>query len=420
MVTSSLALSAAPLERAGASRACAGLLIFSIVFQKFAIPGTHGGVGLSLVALLLVALWLLLRDELRICPQTAMAGALFFATSAISVAISASPRLSTASWYLLLVVQAPLALCLARDAVDYRALLRLLSTLGGLLAVVGLAQLAVQAVMGPDVAFWLDYHIPSGVALQGYNQLNGITWDATVFKSNGVFFSEPSYFSQFLAICLLAELAVGARAWRLLLIGAGLLGTYSGTGLITLALFLPFHVPRHAARGILIAVALLVVVGLVAGSSLHLDALTGRIDEVGAVGTSGYARFVSIFEFLRQALSKDVTTLLFGRGPGTVTEFHASRPYEVFAPTYAKVLYEYGVVGFAAYGAFLWTAVLRRGPLLAWPVAFTFVLLGGYLQDSAIVAWMLVIAGWHKLSVAQSHGGGEAAASAGARQEGRG
>ena len=52
-----------------------------------------------------------------------------------------------------------------------------------------------------------------------------------------------------------------------------------------------------------------------------------------------------------------------------MTEYFATRPYETFAPTYAKILYEYGTIGMVAYAAFFFHAIMSRSTLLAAPLA---------------------------------------------------
>jgi hypothetical protein len=377
-----------------AMNGCAFLLIFTVVFQKFAVPGTAGGVAFALVALAAMMALFLARNALRIAPASLLFAAVFFASTAVSISLARSTHLSIPSWFYALVAQAPLVFVLVPGSVSYRQLLGLVSNIGCVVAVLCGVQTALQASVGSGIAFWLDFHIPSAIAQQGFHNLNTLTWDSNVYKANGIFFSEPSFCCQFLGLCILAELSVGARAARLLLMAAGIALTYSGTGLMTLALFLPFYLPPAKRIQVLSALALFGLVAVSVGSVLHLDIIASRVDEFGETNTSGYARFISPFVYLPEVLGKDAETFLFGRGPGTVTEYFSAQQIEVFAPTYAKILYEYGAVGFATYLAFFYSAVLSHRTALSWPMAFTYFLLGGYLQDSSIVTMLLVLGGW--------------------------
>lgn len=379
---------------ATAYRSCAVLLVVSVLSQKFAVPGTAGAISLAIVPLLLITAFLSLRGALRVCDSTFRLYMLFLASSAISLVTSSSAQLSLHSWILLLVLQAPLILVIGRSRIQLEHLIGLTSTLGVLFAIAGLAQLALQATLGSSVAFWLDYNLPNAVALEGFNNLNPLFWDVTTYKSNGVFFKEPAFFSQFLAISFLAELWLGGRLPRLITIGAGMLASYSGTGLITLAIFVPFYVMVVQPWKIVLTLAVLVVAAAAASDYIQLDALTSRTDELELVGSSGYARFITPLGLLADVLTIDLKTFLLGRGSGTVTEFFTTRPYGMFDPTYAKLLYEYGAIGFAIYAAVLYSAVLRsRGPL-NWPLAFMYLLLGGYLLDPAVITPLAVLGAW--------------------------
>ena len=59
------------------------------------------------------------------------------------------------------------------------------------------------------------------------------------YRANGVFLLEPSFFSQVLAVGIVAELCTFGRLSRLALFGLALIVSYSGTGLIVLAVCLP-------------------------------------------------------------------------------------------------------------------------------------------------------------------------------------
>jgi hypothetical protein len=377
-----------------AYRSCALLLILSILLQKFALPGMGGAISMAIVPLLLVTAFLALRGTLHVCDSTFLLYMLFLASTAVSTGISSSPRLSVHSWMLLLVVQVPLVFMIPRSQTYFERLVALTSTLGVLFALAGLGQLAVQAAIGSDIAFWLDYNIPDSVALAGFNNLNPLFWSATTFKSNGIFFKEPASFCQFLALSFLAELLLAGRLYRLIIIGAGMVTSYSGTGLITLAVFLPFYLLRGQQWKTALALFAFVLVLAAAGERLQLEAITSRSDEFTSAGTSGHARFVTPLALLAEVLTSDLKTFLLGRGSGTVTEFFTARAYDMFDPTYAKLLYEYGVVGFAAYGAFLYFAALRHRGALRWPLTFTYLFLGGYLQDPALVTPLAVLGAW--------------------------
>lgn len=386
-----------PRERTlrAAFAACVLILLSATVLQKIAVPGFNGLLAFTFVTVLAVTLLLVLSEKLLVNLPALFAFGIFVALSAFSVVFSTSSTVSATSWLLLCCVQAPFVFRFAPGALDFDKLLSFVSALGAVFAVCGVLQLLVQAVAGSNVAFWLDTHIPRVVEMVGYNKLNTMSWDVEgVYKSNGIFFAEPSYFSQFLALSVLSEFLGKCRPLRMLLLGAGLLSSYSGTGLMTLGMFSLFYLPPARRWQIAIGGAIALLVLIFAGDALQLGTITSRIDEFVEPGTSGHARFVSIFNVLWEISFADTGTFLIGRGPGTVTEFFYQNPFEVFAPTYAKVFYEYGAIGFAAYMTFFYIAMLQRRAALALPLSFTYFFLGGYLLDAAVIAQMLVLAAW--------------------------
>ena len=374
-------------------RSCALLLIISIVFQKFAIPGTGGAISLSLLPLIVVTGFLALRGNLRVSNTTLVLATLFMASTAISVSLSSSSQLSVYSWVLMLVLQAPLLFVISPYRV-HDDLISLASRLGVVFAIGGLIQLALQGMIGSSIAFWFDYNIPPAMALQGFNKLNALEWDATIFKSNGIFFNEPAFFCQFLALTFLAELWLAGRPFRLIIIASGMLASYSGTGLVALAIFVPLYLLREQRATIVVTFAIFFLVIAAAAEHLQLEAITSRRGELLVSGSSGNARFVTPLSLIAEVLDMDLKTFVLGRGSGTVTEFFTTRSYDMFAPTYAKLLYEYGIIGFASYLAFFYAAVLMRSGALSLPLTFTYFVLGGYLHDPAIVTPLVVLCAW--------------------------
>src|SRR3954471_18308335 len=216
---------------------CAVTLLCSVFLQKIALPGTGGLYPLNLFVFPAVTAAGFLAGRLEINTAAFIWYALFVSMGAVSAALSPSAHVSVLSLGFLVVAQAPLVFRSTSTGMSYRRILDLLSSVGCVTAVIGVVQFAGQFAVGPDVAFFLDKHLPESVTVSGYNSLIPLYWSSPVYKSNGVFFLEPSFFCQFLAIALVAELVLAPRALRLVMLAAGLLCSYSGTGLTMLALF---------------------------------------------------------------------------------------------------------------------------------------------------------------------------------------
>ena len=373
---------------------CGLLLAASILFQKIALPGSGGVLGFGLFVLLGLSAFGLLAGQLVVSRPGLAALTLFVFLAAVSAAGSNSVALSKMSLALLIVCQFPLVLRFRPGAVDYTRLLDLINLAMVAIAVLGIAQFIAQFLIGPALPFSLDLLLPESLSLEGFNQLIPLSYGASVYKSNGVFLAEPSFFSQFLAVGVIIEVVRRCRPSRLGLYMVALLCSYSGSGLIMLAVFVPFYLVQRRQFTLLAMGGLCIVVIVLAADSLQLDALVSRAREFSNPGSSGYARFISPFVYIRDHLFADPVTLLLGRGPGTVTEHFESYYYTPFDPTWAKLIYEFGVLGCAAYLVFFAIATRAEGRALAGPITFTYFILGGYLQDPFILSLLVLALCW--------------------------
>jgi hypothetical protein len=227
--------------------------------------------------------------------------------------------------------------------------------------------------------------------MSGFNFMIPIIWGSPILKSNGVFFAEPSFFCQFLAVGLIVELLRAARPLRLILIGLGIVCSYSGSGLMTLALFVPWYIINRRRYDLMVFGVIAFLLLLTQAESLQLSAITDRTAEFTNPNSSGFGRFVSIFLVINEFILRDLPTLLFGRGPGSVMEFFSRLHYGAFDPTWGKVFYEYGLVGSIFYVVFFTKSYVLSRRELRVPLAFTYFFLGGYLVNSSIIIQLLVL-----------------------------
>jgi hypothetical protein len=116
---------------------------------------------------------------------------------------------------------------------------------------------------------------------------------------------------------------------------------------------------------------------------LNLTYTLSRLDEFGSEDSSAYIRYVAPGRLLAEAAASSPGTLWFGHGPGTI--FRQDVGYEFHDPTWAKLIFEYGVTGFLAFLA-LFLAALRISsqdsppPLRARAMLFGgWLLMGGHL-----------------------------------------
>ena len=373
---------------------CSGTLVCAVFLQKIAMPGTEGSVPINLVFFPAAAFCAFFFNVIEINPTALLWYALFVATGVVSLAVASSARASPLSLGLLLAVQLPLVFRLAPSLHTLVRLRGFVSTLGCVCAAVGLVQFTAQFALGSRAAFFLDTSLPDGIVLKGFNPIIPLYYSSTTLKSNGFFFLEPSFFCQFLAVAFVAELLIASRVLRLLLLGAGLLSSYSGTGLTMLALFLPVYLVRQGSIQLVAAAAFAGVVLVFFGDAFHIDAVTARLSEFSDDRSSGWARFLSMFTVLQDVLLANDFTLFTGRGPGTVQQSFERLPYLAFDPTWGKLLYEYGLAGTFAYLGFFCASFCIGAPGLRFALGYTYFFLGGYLLNPSVLMQMTSLVVW--------------------------
>lgn len=371
------------------------------VLQRFAI--TAGGeaqialgFAVSMVPIaLLVATRRLVISSLRLVAFCGMAAAIL-----LSLVLGDQISNSVSSLALLLVIgllyvfqfRADLGADLGLDPA------RIFRTLMTILAVVGIAQFFLQFVVPSDFAFPIDAFVPEAVLMRDFNTLNPLYYGSPILKANGVVLLEASHFSQFVAIALIIELMRFRSPLRIALYALALFVAFSGTGLSLVALFGPLVLIRQGKIGLLLIGVLALAILFSAGEMVHLSLFTDRLAEFGSTRSSGFARFVGPFWFMGEYLFNDPQHLFFGMGGGSITPFLKQAAYFTHDTSWAKLLFEYGLVGFVAFlGYFLICAFDRTSnAVIAGMATYTFLLLGGYLLATYMHLLFLALSVWHR------------------------
>jgi hypothetical protein len=231
------------------------------------------------------------------------------------------------------------------DAVDTEWILSAFANVALFCAMAGILQFAAQFVIRADWLFDFTPYLPPALrSSSGYNTVIPV---GGLFKSNGFFFKEPSMFSLVLAFALLLEISRFKRWLRMGVLTLALLLTYSGSGLLVLAVGLLF--PLHVRTLVRLAIAV-VSAGLLAllfWDVLNLSFTLARLDEFGNPRSSAYQRYVAPTQLIADSILQRPWTLWLGYGPGTIyrSGFEWRWFYEYHDPTVAKLLFEYGVFG---------------------------------------------------------------------------
>jgi hypothetical protein len=198
-----------------------------------------------------------------------------------------------------------------------------------------------------------------------------------ILKSNGLFLGEPSNFSQITALGILIEVLEFRRPRYLLTMTLGFLVAYSGTGLMTLLLFLPLAGLRHGRAGLSALVVVMFALGLFATGVLDLSAFTSRVGEFQDTHASGFGRFIGpAWVLAKQFDTASLQALLVGNGPGTVKVLETTTWYSGTSTTWLKLFIEYGIIGVFFFSFFLASCLRRsrcQGVVLA-AILFNYIL----------------------------------------------
>ncbi len=227
------------------------------------------------------------------------------------------------------------------------------------IAIVGIAQYALQFVIGARYAYPLEHFPPPGPIsiTKSYNTLVPLRYGATTFKSNGVFMLEPSYYSQMMAAGFALEAAGPRRLKRLACFLAGFVVAYSGTGLLMLGPALAVLILAERRWEILVFLLLAGAVLAAFAEPLGLDLFVQRAGEFQSTRSSGYMRYVGGWHLFEQYLWPYPKRALFGMGAGMMLRSTPWPEFFVAETGWVKILIEFGLLGFVSFFGFLFFCI---------------------------------------------------------------
>jgi len=392
-------VAARPAAPAGApSRNAKGVVtaVFVSILFLANLGLTVGGFPLkfSLVAIYVLAAYgLWTRNFIISLPSVAFYGVL---AAAAWVSTAINPEASAGSLSLLLVLYAPFVLRLhprinARQWMEF--CLRRYGDLAMILAFAGMLQFMLQFAIHAPWLFDIKQLFPEFLRAGG--NYNTVIAAGGVMKSNGFFLREPSSFSALIAIALLIELVYFKRLQRLGVFAMAMALSYSGTGILILLLGLIAPTGVKAMGRAFVVLGAAFVFFLLFADALNLWFFLGRLNEFSTVGTSGYARFVAPVNLLKTGFYYPEWAKLLGHGPGTIDRaiVFANVKFEIFDPTWAKLIYEYGLVGSGAILLFLFATFAGRAlsPSIRLALLYAWLASGGLLLQSDFCALLLLI-----------------------------
>lgn len=352
-------------------RAVLGIIVSFIFLAYFGI-GLKEDFSLSISMIAMYAVLPALFLERNLALDRAKLGAyLVFVYSVLLTKLSATgPNISSASMYYLIVLYFPFVFTVARTAVTdalYERAIRFFLNCMIAISIIAVVQFLSQFVVRLPWVFNISLIIPRAIVDRG-----GWNTGADVgsfFKANGFFLREPSELSNLLGFAVLIEFLYFRRLLRLAIYGIGILLSFSGTGMFVVAagLLIPTKPKALLRAAAILAVGFAIIPPLDAfvfdGYFLH------RLDEFNREGSSAWARFIAPQSVVEAGMSSVERTWL-GNGSGSLApslSMYAGIWYEgrweIHGPTWAKLLYEYGILGAAAGFLFLIVCLWRsRGP----------------------------------------------------------
>lgn len=380
---------------------CVGLAL-CVLLQRVAVPVGEDGISCILVLGYAVLGVLLLLDLVE--HDRRRAQLYLFACAACGLAAWsgtwAGRPVAFMSFLLLVVVYVPWVFRLRPHAgtpdTTWRVV-RFFVRMMVFFAAVSVGQQAAQLSGAWTFQDYLADLLPAQFLLGDYNTVIPTEYGSPVIKSQAFVFLEPSFLCQFLALGILAGLLVRAPLWQLGLMGLGMVATYSGTGILLLAVgagILVLRAPSSLRPKVVLATAAALLLVL---SSPLAAPLLERSEETADATSSWSLRFVLPYQEVAKGLQEAPHRYLTGAGPGTSERLLESDKegagLAVVYPVAPKLIFEYGLPAGGLFLVFWFVALLRGACLRVLPGALVFmlaVLSGSLLQPSTIVlAWLL-------------------------------
>jgi len=361
------------------------LLVSALFLQRFSLRFGKTFLALDLVPVAFILLHQFLSGKLLIHYDRLLWFLAVGLAATCSLLLHFKSTMLT-SYSLFLILYSLMTLSRPSTADQYKSSLQVFQFLVMLLSCLAVAQFVAQFVvdgrrlimfygMVPD--FLLP--VPKNGGLNTIHPIEG----STLLKSNGLFLGEPSTLSQITALGILVEVLEFRRPRYMLLMVLGFLLAYSGTGLLTLLLFLPLAGLRHGRVALSALLVVMFALGLFATGIIDLSVFVSRSAEFEQTGSSGFARFVAPLWWAAELFdTASLQTLVVGTGPGAGSN----------VATWLRPFYEYGIIGSFVVACF-WVSCLRGsrcpGPVLA-ALIFTYLFETGFLDPSILTVIMVL------------------------------
>lgn len=375
------------------------VLLFVTVGQRFAVPGAGSRLGIGFVFAYAAFLFGFMNGVLRISPIRVLLY-LAMASTLLALIFTLTVPFSPLSIAMLLILYLPFVAVAPMRRQDYERILMAYQGIMTFCAFCGILQFIVQFILGSQAMFPFDKILPDSFFQPNFNLMIPVTASSSLLKSTGLWFLEPSHFSQFLGISLIIEFLYFRRAQRIAIFGVAYIMSFSGTGFILVACTFIFYAIRNGKFMLLLAAAIgVAIVGICFHSVPPFSLFFNRLAEFSNGQTSGSMRFLAPYHFVNDIIAKDKWLLILGVGPGSIDQISTVLDYKLQDSSWLKLFYEYGAVGSIAFMIFYVYSIFWRSPniVLSWACLIQFMLLGGYLNSFYVQFLHLALIGWPRI-----------------------
>ncbi len=369
-----------------------GLIASSLFLQRFAFVVSGFPIQMSLLVGLSTLIWLVLSGYVKVDRQRLILFLMVVVVFLMTFMLNGGEG-KLSSMGLLFLLYSLYLFKFHMSEENYKAFLLYFQKLMAAFAVFGLLQFALQFFIKAPVLFSFYDVLPDSFLAPGFNTAIPLHYGSEIFKSNGFLMLEPSIFSQYLALAVLIELLFFGSVIRLGLFVMAMLFSYSGTGLILLALFLPLiliiNKKIYYGIGLLLFILLLPIFDGV----INLDIFIDRAAEFETSKSSGFERFIGPFFLIKEFLLDSFSSFLIGIGPGSISEYRFFANLSSHDPSWAKLFFEYGFIGLCVFYVFFLYAMFSQShsKILSAAILVKFLILGGYLLDQGSTIFLVAL-----------------------------
>lgn len=367
--------------------------------QRFAVPFDESQFGIGFLFCLLITMVLALGGRLTIDPLRVLMYAIGMAACLLTLFFKRD-EFSLISLLMMLVVYFSYVFSYKLYYSQYFKLLSSFQDIMLFCVWCGVVQFLIQFPLSPDFMFPFDMILPEPLFIPDFNLRIPITETLPYEKSTGLWFLEPSHFSQFLAFAVIIELRHFNRPKRLILYLGAMGLCFSGTGLILLTLVGALLTIAQRRVGLILLAILGFLCILVFRDVFPFSIFFDRLSDFTNPLASGSGRFIAPYWVIADLIDQGrAHVLMWGLGPGQLKLIVEYTDYFVQDSSWFKLVVEYGYVAVFFFFSFFILSLFRNSPdkILSAACLVQFLFLGGYLLSFYVHFLYLVLVVWPEL-----------------------